>query len=923
MPKKRTQTKKTNTKSKRKTPAFIPSVTAKTQGGQLKKAISRHQSRKTKTELIDHALPVASRFYGVLGRHNIQTAPTIFYSKDPILSPFVLALKPFLAIPNDLLNEENRVSYRINLLRGKVGTSSHAESYNPTPFVIQDPLEDLILSEQELREQLAEELLVNKGWTRLSLPIQQPVQETLAIPELLVDTYLPEESQHFEVFSSDAFIPSQIPEDIFSYFDLPEEEEEELESEVVTFDTLEKELYDEQDDTQEEEFVRTRKWNIAWFTPGSWQRAIVSFVLLSFAIVLPLHAMNVVQDLRETQVELTQTGETAVSLLSNGAQAALNRDTSTAVASFAEATSRFDHASETIHTLGLGTSTILSALPVTGDDFKTGKALISAGEELSIAGTRIAEGMKAAESELDPTPTSRLAILHIYLSSALPHLQNAETSLNDIDSKNLPEAYQETFHSLQTQLPQLTAAVEDFLSFYDAINVVLGGEGTMRYLLVFQNNTEMRPTGGFIGSFAELKVHDGIIEELEVPGGGSYDLQGSLRTKLVAPEPLQLLTPRWQFQDGNWFPDFPTSARQLLQFYQDAGGPTVDGVIAINATYVAKLIGRLGPIYLPDYDLTIDEENFIFEAQRAAELEYDKEENKPKAFIGDLAPVLMKKALDKTSEDFFDLLALAQEGMTSRDVQFYFSNNDLERLVLDQGWGGALTQTDGDYLMVVDTNLGGGKTDGVIEEDISVDVHIDEDGSITNTVTITRTHHGIQGLLFTGVNNVDYLRLYTPKGSKLISAEGFTIPDDSLFDKPSEDWVIDDDLLYAAATETRDPSSGTTISEEQGKTVFGNWVQTKPGSSSTVTFTYTLPFTLEMLNEKPSLSQRIKELIGIPTTDQYSLVIQKQSGVLDRTTTVNLSSPSTIFPMWSTHPQTTSFTNDTDVFFATLFEPSP
>ena len=921
MPRKRTKTRKATAKPKRKRAAVIPSVTAKTQTKQLRKALSRHRTRKSKTELFDHALPVVSRFKGVMNRHHLHSIPNILLEEEHALSPFVLALKPIFASPEELLGEEYIPSYSVDLLRGKVGSRARAESYDPTPFEAVDPLGDLSFSEEEIRNQLVEELVREKGWTRLSLPLRKDAAQAPKRMHASARTFLPEESKHFEIFSADTFVPSEPPEDIFTYFDLPEEESE-LESDIVTFDTIENSILelDEHEAEIENESTPPFRWHVAWLHPGSWQRAIVSFVILSFVIVLPLHAMNVVQELRETKKELTQTGETAVSLLSSGAHAALDRDASTAAASFAKATTQFDQASETINALGLGTSAILAALPVAGDDFRTGKALVQAGEELSIAGKRIAEGMQAAESELDPTPTSRLAILEIYLNSALPHLVLASDALSGIDADELPDAYNETFTTLQEQLPRLIISVEDFLSFYEAINVVLGGEGLMRYLLIFQNNTEIRPTGGFIGSFAELKVYDGVIEELTVPGGGSYDLQGSMRTKTAAPEPLQLLTSQWQFQDGNWFPDFPTSARQLLQFYEDAGGPTVDGVIAINATYVSNLIGLLGPVQMPDYDLIIDEENFIFEAQRVVEIEYDKEENRPKAFIGDLAPILMDMALEKTSEDFINLLAFAEEGLTTRDVQFYFSDDEIERLVLDRGWGGAVAQTDGDYLMVVNTNLGGGKTDGVIEEDVDVSIAIDENGSITNTVTITRTHHGIQGLLFTGVNNVDYLRLYTPKGSELISAKGFTIPDSSLFNQPEPGWEIDDDLVYAASTETVDPVSATTITQEHGKTVFGNWVQTKPGSSSTVTFTYKLPFTLEMLSSEPSFVEKLQGFIGIPSTDQYSLIIQKQSGVLDRTTNVNLSAPDSVTPMWSSHESDASFTNASDVFFATLFE---
>jgi hypothetical protein len=498
-------------------------------------------------------------------------------------------------------------------------------------------------------------------------------------------------------------------------------------------------------------------------------------------------------------------------------------------------------------------------------------------------------------------------------------LEAAQNALSKVNFVVIPEEHQATLNKVQTAIQALLVTIDEFESFSDLVRELLGADGTRRYLVVFQNNTEIRPTGGFIGSFAEIKVRDGVMEHLHVPGGGSYDLQGTLQQNLRAPEPLQLLTARWEFQDGNWFPDFPTSARQLMQFYQNAGGPSVDGVLAVNATFVSQLIGLLGPIDMPDYHRVITHDNFIFEAQKIAEYEYDKTQNTPKAFIGDLAPLLMERTIEKTSKDFLAVMDSLNKGLVTKDLQLYLVDQDLERLILKHGWGGEIKQTDADYLMVVDTNLGGGKTDGVIEQNVDLRVEIADDGTITNTLTISRTHLGIQGLLFTGVNNVDFLRVYVPKGSTLLDATGFSIPDQSLFDVPDDTWSIDDDLAYGLLTTTIDPKSGTRVSEEHGKAVFGNWVQTMPGSTSTVTLRYRLPFTVNALES--NILASLQSLVGLPQTETYSLLVQKQSGVLDRTTRIHITLPEELKIIWASHdPTTAELTNQTDALFALILE---
>ncbi|MBI4437512.1 DUF4012 domain-containing protein [Candidatus Uhrbacteria bacterium] len=837
--------------------------------------------------------------------YHLPTHPKIERPLTHATSPFILSLKPTACEAH--LEEARRV--HVNLLMRS------APCLDKTP----DLSGDLALTHAELADQFAEEILHAHGSRPFTLPLPRLHPEAVSFSWLCGTS--PQScaltSAARATLSWESFLPTAPPEDIFSFFDFPEEDGA-PEADLVDLDEIETSGSPSATQTK-------RTWRRAFaslrmptirFEP-SWQKAVASFVAFSFVFVLPLHAMNVVQDLRATKTELEQTGTEAATLLSDAARLAMARDGENAQAQFILSSDRFAAARETLADLGAGTRLLLAVLPFTQSSYKTGEALVRSGEELAIAGARLSEGYTAIEQEISPTPISRLNLLHAYAGSVLPHLEAAQEALAQVDPQAVPEDRAADVLTLTESVPKLIATIEAFESFYAMAGDLLGASGSKRYLIVFQNNTELRPTGGFIGSFAEIKVRDGVIEHMDVPGGGSYDLQGTLQENLMAPEPLQLLKARWEFQDGNWFPDFPTSARQLIQFYRDAGGPSVDGVLAVNATFVADLIGLLGPIDMPDYGRTITQENFIFEAQRVVELEYDRALNRPKAFIGDLAPLLMDRAAQKTSEDFLSSLDFVSEGLAQKDLQLYLTDEASQREGLARGWGGEIKQTDGDYLMVVDTNLGGGKTDGVIQETIDLTVRVQEDGTIVNTATISRTHLGIPGLLFTGVNNVDYLRVYVPKGSQLLDSEGFSPPDASLFERPPEDWDVDDDLAYAVLTQTVDPESGTVITQEHGKTVFGNWVQTRPGSTSTVTFSYQLPFTVDRLSAQ-RIGASFKSLMGLPQMYDYTLQVQKQSGVIDRTTRVNMETPQGTNVLWTSDDA--PMNNDTDRLFAALLE---
>src|SRR3990167_2251748 len=320
------------------------------------------------------------------------------------------------------------------------------------------------------------------------------------------------------------------------------------------------------------------------------------------------------------------------------------------------------------------------------------------------------------ESHRDPdaSPTAKLILFTTYLEAALKHLEDANHQFARVNADDLPDQHRELFARLRVQLPALTSAAKEFHKRAPALTQMLGGEEPRNYLVVFQNNTELRPTGGFVGSYGELTLTRGRVARLHLPEGGSYDLQGTLRTTQAAPHPLRLLNPRWEFQDANWSPDFPTSARQMLEFYEAAGGATADGVIAINATWVAGLLDIVGQVDMPEYQKTLNAENFLFETQKAVEVDYGKTKNRPKTFLADLAPNLLARALEGDEQTLLKALEYAANGLAQKDLQVYMRDHALQKQTLELGWGGELAWTPNDYLMIVDSNLGGGKTDGVI-----------------------------------------------------------------------------------------------------------------------------------------------------------------------------------------------------------------
>ncbi len=644
------------------------------------------------------------------------------------------------------------------------------------------------------------------------------------------------------------------------------------------------------------EAAPARRWFIFELQPG-WKRSTLGFAALAALLVLPLGVYGSFGSLMDGKNRVLAESVEAVGFLKAGGEAAKSRDFAAAGEAFGQARDSFTDAKRQLGAL----ATMLNAAPAVlpGTSFSAAGPLLNAGREIADGGERLATGLAALDQAGDPT--EKIDAAKSYLRDALPHLERASRELARVSPAAVPAEYRGAVTDAQAEIPRLTEAVRRANAVADVMGDILGKNGTKRYLAIFQNNAELRPTGGFMGSFALIDIEKGRVKKMDIPGGGTYDLKGSLTAHLSSPQPLHLINAQWQFQDANWYPDFPASARQVTWFYDKSGGPTTDGVIAMTATFMEKLLAITGPIDMPEYGKTITAQNFFYETQKAVELDYDKQENRPKQFIADLAPKVLDKIMNGDRTDLMALAAALDESLAKKEIQFWSKDPGTEERVAALGWAGEMKQTAGDYLAIVHTNIAGQKTDLVMHDDVHHAVKVLPDGTGIVTLTISRTHGGQKGALFSGVRNVDYLRVYVPKGSALVEARGFTPPDPKLFKLADPADGVDPAVAEQERTSRTDRASGTLVTEEGGKTVFGNWTQTDPGETSTVTLVYQLPpGSVRITNPaQGKLASLIGRFSGADRSRiNYSLLVQKQAGANPAAFTSTVDLPRGFFPSW-------------------------
>jgi len=625
-----------------------------------------------------------------------------------------------------------------------------------------------------------------------------------------------------------------------------------------------------------------------FFNSFSLKRFTLSFVVLTILITIPLPALGYYKKIKSDTADILQKSTDAFLALQSSTVSAFSNNLVQAESDLNSALNSFGNAEEVIDREYKAMVYVAKLLPIIGDKVKSRQKLLLAGHELALGNTYLVKGIDEATQEMsDKNMVERLTILQQHLRGALDSYETALVEIDEVDIKSVPVDYQQSFSDFKMLFAGFVEDMKDLDKVIQSVQLVMGGDGFKRYLIVFQNNFEMRPTGGFIGSYAVVDVQSGKILNIEVPPKGSYDFQGQLDVYEKPPLPLQLINKRWEFQDSNWFPDFETSAKKMSWFFEHGKKVSVDGVIAINSSVLSRLLKVVGPIENDNYALLLESENALENLEKEIRNYDNYEENNPKEVLSQVLDQILESLQNINPNKLVSLVKEMHEALSQKEIQLYFNDSYVQNAVKEYGWTGEIlaTKDNQDYLMVVNANIGGEKSDFNIRQTIEHQAVVSEDGSVIDTVVVTRKHLGQSGEKYFDDPNINYLRVYVPEGSELLDAGGFVYPDEASFQVPPK-WYEDDvDLENIEKEESIHLTTGTRVNKEFDKTSFGNWIVTKSGEESKVYFVYKLPFsvfekTIEHVNKSKF---NFNSILGIEdktkSLSRYSVLLQKQSGM--------------------------------------------
>lgn len=514
----------------------------------------------------------------------------------------------------------------------------------------------------------------------------------------------------------------------------------------------------------------------------------------------------------------------------------------------------------------------LQKIPWVGPYLGQVDPLLSFTNSLSQAGKEIALGLSPLLDQ--PPPNLSSMSFPERLSQALqdgqPHFvlagqyfDLASQVRNRINADLLPESLQPMYEKLDTNYTLFEAGVQ----LLQSAPSLLGSGHSQTYLVLAQNRDELRATGGFISGIGLVTLQNGKINQFSL--GDSYAVDDFTKPYPTPPEALHrfMLADYWLTRDANWSPDFPTSARQVQELYTLSTGNETQGVIAFNQLLIKGVLQVIGPIQVPGTDEPISADNvenymrqaWAPEPQQGLSGEWWLHR---KDFMQQLGNVIIEKALTiSDQQQLLGLLSSITHLIDQGQLLIYMNDPTAQSVLAKAHWDGAMQPGAGDYLYLVDSNVGFNKVDSLVTRSIDYYVDLSDINHPTGRVTLSYQNTGSGNTPCKQVASYgtgtyldmqlrcywDYWRLYTPTGTVLEDSDAQPVAAEMLLNGQSWSGQVEK------------------CSGEAGTQCFAGLLVLPQSQSSQIQISYSLPQSVLQTLNKDYFS--------------YSLSVQVQPGL--------------------------------------------
>lgn len=500
-------------------------------------------------------------------------------------------------------------------------------------------------------------------------------------------------------------------------------------------------------------------------------------------------------------------------------------------------------AAKTIFVIGKKESEVLSYIPIVGRLYKETSYISLAGEtasDLTVSaipmvesGRQILGGVLATGIYDVEKPAAQIKSSLDYIYQRISFFQKETQDRSNTGVYSAKQILQLVdFEKLKTYSQEGGVLASNLAS-------ILGSGEDKKYLILFQNNMELRPTGGFIGSYGVANFGGGKMNALNI--NDIYSADGQLKGHIEPPLPIKnyLDEANWWFRDSNWNPDFPTSAERAEWFLNKEMDQQVDGVVAIDLQPIKDVLAYTGPIFLPDYNATITSENLYEKTQEEAQANSFPGSRQKASFLTALSRTLLSDVAKMNSKERILVLKAFYESLVARHFQIYLHDASSAEAINKLGWDGKIqtyscgTGCYSDFFGDVEANVGVNKSNYFLKRKFNFIVKKDPQ-KITRNLTVTLENSANPALGLSG-RYKSYIRIMIPSDAKVIGVK--SIKGQSIKNLVPE------------------------ITQEKGRQEVGVIVEVNPQSTDNILF--------EWQNTIPEDTP----------IDSYGLYIRKQAGV--------------------------------------------
>lgn len=417
-------------------------------------------------------------------------------------------------------------------------------------------------------------------------------------------------------------------------------------------------------------------------------------------------------------------------------------------------------------------------------------------------------GLKGTSVSADKTTEDRIKFLTESVEGLVPHLDTIEKkidqieiSLNKIDAKRYPEEIRgikvkSNILKAKETVTEVHKLIKNGQPILTKTSWLLGKDKPRNYFLMFQNDAELRPTGGFWTAYGIIKVDNGKITPLV--SEDIYTLDAKFNSKIPAPRPIQayhINVPYFNLRDMNLSPDFPTSIELFLGHYNKIvrSKDKIDAVIGLDTQVLVdlvKVLGRVGVSGFGNFSADPDKRcdgcpQIIYQLEYLADKPKNYLETNRKGFMGPLMNSLLLNAMGSEKSKIGPMAENMLKDINEKHILFYFTDPEIQKAAILANIAGAITPTDQntDYIALIDSNMASAKTNLFLTQKIKHEIIVKglpADRQVEHKITVTYTNPSKASncnlekgdLCLNASKYRDWFRFFVPIGSQLIKMTG-------------------------------------------------------------------------------------------------------------------------------------------------------